>query len=189
MNLKKNIIVNSLELFESYGIKVVTMDDIANNMGISKKTLYVHFTGKKDLVKNVVHFLFERHFLAIEQILAENETAIKKINKIYEYAVSYLIKVPPVFYLDLKKHHADAYKKYEQYRKEIIFGLIKDLLDEGQLNGEIDKTIKTEMFCEFHLISLDKIINSKTLSLRYSVKDILHNTIGVSLKGITISHC
>jgi len=65
MNLKKTIIINSLELFESYGIKVVTMDDIAFNMGISKKTLYVHFSGKKDLVKNVVHFLFERHFLAL----------------------------------------------------------------------------------------------------------------------------
>jgi len=184
MNLKKKIIINSLELFESYGIKVVTMDDIANSMGISKKTLYVHFSGKKDLVKNVVHFLFERHFLAIDKILAENESPIKKINKIYEYAVNYLIQVPPIFHLDLQKYHAEAYRIYDQNRSEIIFGIVKKLLDEGQLKGEIDKSINTAMFCEFHLISLDKIINSKTLSLGYSVKDILHNTIGISLRGI-----
>lgn len=184
MNLKKQIIIKTLELFERNGIKVVTMDDIASDMGISKKTLYVHFSGKNDLVKNVVHYLFERHFLVMDQILAENESPIKKIDKIYEYAVKYLIQVPPVFHLDMQKYHTEAYRIYDLNRSEIIFGIVKKLLDEGQLKGEIDESINTTMFCEFHLISLDKLINSRTLSLGYSVKDILHNTIGISLKGI-----
>lgn len=184
MNLKKKIIVNSLALFECYGIKAVTMDEIAISMGISKKTLYVHFSGKNDLVKNVVLFLFERHYLNIDQILIEQESFIKKINKIYEYAVNYLIQVPPVFHLDLQKYHAEAYRIYDLNRSEIIFGVVKKLLDEAQLKGEIDESINTAMFCEFHLISLDKLRNNRTLSLEYNVKEILHNTIGISLKGI-----
>ena len=69
MNPQNKIIIKSLELFEVYGIKQVTMDDISETMSISKKTLYIHFTGKKELVKEVVQFLFKLHFTAITKII------------------------------------------------------------------------------------------------------------------------
>lgn len=184
MNLQNKILVKSLELFEAYGIKQVTMDDIAHEMGISKKTLYLHFAGKKELVKKVIQFLFELHFTAINKIIGENNSSIQKIEKIYEYALNYLMKVTPIFHLDLKKYYSDSYKIYDQNRRKIIFGIIKDFLDEEQLKGKIDKTIHTELFCEFHLMSLDKIITYNALSTNHSARDVLDNSIGVSLKGI-----
>ena len=94
------------------------------------------------------------------------------------------MKVTPVFHLDLKKYYSASYKIYDQNRRKIIFGIIKDFLDEGQLKGTIDKSIQTELFCEFHLMSLDKIITYNALPTDYSARDILDNSIGVSLKGI-----
>ena len=94
------------------------------------------------------------------------------------------MKVTPVFHFDLKKYYSDSYKVYDQNRRKIIFGIIKDFLDEGQLKGTIDNSIHTELFCEFHLMSLDKIITYNALPTDYSVRDILDNSIGVSLKGI-----
>jgi AcrR family transcriptional regulator len=184
MNPKKKILVKSLELFETYGIKQVTMDDISEAMGISKKTLYIHFAGKKELVNKVIQFLFELHFKAINRIIGDTNSSIQKIEKIYEYALNYLMKVTPVFHFDLKKHYSDSYKVYDQNRRKIIFGIIKDFLDEGQLKGTIDNSIHTELFCEFHLMSLDKIITYNALPTDYSARDILDNSIGVSLKGI-----
>lgn len=184
MNLQKKIIVHSLQLFEVHGIKPVTMDDIAQEMGMSKKTLYVHFSGKKKLVNKAIKILFNTHFLSIQEILEGNSSPVKKIQEIYEYAINYLLKVAPIFLWDLKKYHVDSYKNYDLYRKKIVFGIIKNLLEEGQRKGEIDQTIDTELFCKFHLISLDKIITSNTLSYGYSAKDIFDNTIGISLKGI-----
>ena len=184
MNLKNKILVKSLELFEAYGIKQVTMDDISETLGISKKTLYKHFAGKEELVNKVIQFLFELHFKAINRIIGKNNSSIQKIEKIYQYALDYLMKVTPVFHLDLKKYYSDSYKIYDQNRKKIIFGIIKDFLDRGQLKGTIDKSIHTDLFCEFHLMSLDKIITYNALPTDYSARDILDNSIGVSLKGI-----
>ncbi|WP_431136957.1 TetR/AcrR family transcriptional regulator [Psychroserpens mesophilus] len=184
MKLKNKILVKSLELFETYGIKQVTMDDISEAMGISKKTLYIHFDGKKELVNKVIQFLFELHFKTIHKIIGNNNTSIEKIEKIYEYALNYLMKVTPVFHFDLKKYYSDSYKIYDLNRRKIIFGIIKDFLDEGQLKGKISKSIHTELFCEFHLMSLDKIITYNALPTDYSTRDILDNSIGVSLKGI-----
>ncbi|WP_283635492.1 TetR/AcrR family transcriptional regulator [Aquaticitalea lipolytica] len=184
MNLKNKILIKSLELFETYGIKQVTMDDISEAMGISKKTLYIHFAGKEELVNNVIQFLFELHFKAIHKIIGDTNSTIQKIEKIYEYALNYLMKVTPVFHFDLKKYYSDSYKIYDQNRRKIIFGIIKDFLDEGQLRGTINKSIHTELFCEFHLMSLDKIITYNALPTDYSARDILDNSIGVSLKGI-----
>ena len=149
--------------------------------------MYIHFAGKKELVKEVIQFLFELHFKAINRIIGNNNSSIQKIDKIYEYALNYLMKVTPVFHFDLKKYYADSYKIYDQNRRKIIFGIIKDFLDEGQLNGTINKSIHTELFCEFHLMSLDKIITYNALPTDYSARDILDNSIGVSLKGI-INH-
>ena len=168
MNLKNKILVKSLELFEAYGIKQVTMDDISETLGISKKTLYKHFAGKEELVNKVIQFLFELHFKAINRIIGNNNSSIQKIEKIYEYALDYLMKVTPVFHLDLKKYYSDSYKIYDQNRKKIIFGIIKNFLDEGQLIGTIDKSIHTDLFCEFHLMSLDKIITYNALPTDYS---------------------
>lgn len=184
MNLQNKILVKSLELFEAYGIKQITMDDISKALGISKKTLYIHFAGKEELVNKVIQFLFELHYITINKIIDWNNCSVKKIEKIYEYALNYLMKVTPVFHLDLKKYYTASYKIYDQNRRKIIFGIIKDFLDEGQLEGTIDKAIHTELFCEFHLMSLDKIITYNDLPTDFSTRDILDNSIGISLKGI-----
>ena len=149
MSRSKNILVRSLELFQARGIKTVTMDDVAQEMGLSKKTIYLHFSSKKELVQKCIHYLFDLHFSNINRIQDEGGTSIEKIKKIYEYAVNHLIKVA------------------------------------GQANGDIDPTIHTQLFCEFHLINLDQLISSKTSLMEYSLQDLLDNTIRVSLNGIS----
>lgn len=88
----------------------------------------------------------------------------------------------------MKKYHSDSYHEYLQYRRKIVFGIVKNLLDEGQKKGEINQTINTKLFCEFHLISLDKIITNSILKIGCNAKDILDNTIQISLKGIIKKH-
>ncbi|HAI18540.1 MAG: hypothetical protein CMP05_10715 [Xanthomarina sp.] len=185
MSRSKNILVRSLELFQARGIKTVTMDDVAQEMGLSKKTIYLHFSSKKELVQKCIHYLFDLHFSNINRIQDEGGTSIEKIKKIYEYAVNHLIKVAPNFYFDLKRGYPETYRFYALQRRKIVFGIIKDLLQKGQANGDIDPTIHTQLFCEFHLINLDQLISSKTSLMEYSLQDLLDNTIRVSLNGIS----
>lgn len=74
--MKETILKKSLELFTQNGFKAVTMDDIAKELGISKKTIYQHFPSKNDLVKATVDFVFETATSKMHTIAGNCETPI-----------------------------------------------------------------------------------------------------------------
>ena len=71
MEKRDEILFNVCRLFHKYGIKSVTMDDIANNIGISKKTLYTYFKDKSDLVKKSIDFIKKQSPHNVEKDLAK----------------------------------------------------------------------------------------------------------------------
>ena len=68
--MKQKILEKSKELFLNLGFKSVTMDDIANALGVSKKTIYKYFTNKTSLVDAVTGFMFESICSSIDEICA-----------------------------------------------------------------------------------------------------------------------
>lgn len=74
--MKETIFKKSLELFTTNGFKSVTMDDIANELGISKKTIYQHFSSKNELVKETVDFVFDSAINRLKDIQGKSETPI-----------------------------------------------------------------------------------------------------------------
>ena len=74
--MKEIIFKKSLELFTNNGFKSVTMDDIANELGISKKTIYQHFSSKNELVKETVDFVFDTAINRLKDIQGKSETPI-----------------------------------------------------------------------------------------------------------------
>jgi AcrR family transcriptional regulator len=184
MDIQKKIIIHSLQLFKSQGIKNVTMSDISKTLGMSKKTLYVHFANKKDLVNQSVIYLFDLPFSYLEDILKEKTTLKKKITKFYNYAIDYLKDVSPIFVADLKKQYPNTYLDYNERRRKLIFELIKQELDKAQLSGEIEESIDTQLFCEFHLFNWDKILLGNTTIKKYKTEELFLNSVGTSLRGI-----
>ncbi|WP_418604571.1 TetR/AcrR family transcriptional regulator [Hwangdonia sp.] len=184
METRKKIIIHSLQFFQVQGIKDVAMSDISKTLGMSKKTLYVHFANKKDLVNQTITYLFDLHFSTIEAILEQEISIEKKIRKIYEYAINYIIGISPRFIIDLKKYYTSSFKDYDSFRRKIIFEIITTLLVEGQLNGEINEAINIELFCQYHLLNLDEVLIANSQLNEFSEEELLDNTIGISLKGI-----
>ena len=74
--MKETILNKSLELFTKHGFKSVTMDDIANELGISKKTIYQHFSSKNELVKATVDYVFESASNKMRSLAGNCETPI-----------------------------------------------------------------------------------------------------------------
>src|SRR5690554_7263225 len=74
--MKETIFKKSLELFTNNGFKSVTMDDIANELGISKKTIYQHFSSKNELVKETVDFVFQSAINKMKSFIGKCETPI-----------------------------------------------------------------------------------------------------------------
>jgi len=88
--MKQKIIVKSSELFLTLGFKSVTMDDIATALGISKKTIYVHFANKTKLVESVTFSLFENICNGIDSICDNSKNPIEELYHIKMFVMKYL---------------------------------------------------------------------------------------------------
>ena len=183
-NKDSEILQTSLELFRRHGITSVSMDDIASKLRISKKTIYRKFENKEELVEKVIDHLFAKHFRFLEDSDLEKLPIRDRIKKIYNYGIKEMIQFEPVFYIDLNKYYPAAFLKYKVHRKTIIFNKVKTILEEGQINGYIDKDLNVNLFCELNLLNLDRILSESRLSKHHSPEILMKHTVGVNLNGI-----
>lgn len=182
----KKIITKTLELFKKYGVKSVSMDDIASALAVSKKTLYTHFSSKDLLIEKTISYIFNEHFKKIDRILEKNSSPLQKIILIYRYGINQLITYDPAFYFELKKYHLSAHNHYETYKRKIIFDIILGLLKEAQEVKEIRQDVNLNLFCEIHLFKIDEILADPEFNSQYSTQQMLNHLVIHNLRGIVV---
>ncbi|MFZ6665218.1 TetR/AcrR family transcriptional regulator [Peijinzhouia sedimentorum] len=145
MEVKEKIIEAASTLFMSYGVKSVTMDDIAKNLAVSKKTIYQEFADKNELV-----LLFaERHLLRYESEFQEiGSNASNAIEELYLTSLC-LRKIveetsPNVMY-DLKKYHTKAWNHYLGYKESLFKDNVKKVIERGMKEGLFRDNIDSEV--------------------------------------------
>ena len=103
--MREKIIQKSAELFLNLGFKSVTMDDIASEMGISKKTIYVHFPNKTKLVEAVTFTLFEMICDGIDGICSTSNNPIEELYAIKLFVMKHLKNEKTSPQYQLKKYY------------------------------------------------------------------------------------
>jgi AcrR family transcriptional regulator len=111
MEIRDRIIVGAAELFKTYGIKSVTMDSLANHLGISKRTIYEVFSDKDELLTGVLKWMAEKQRDLVKKFLDESENAIVAIFKLLEINMNHFQEMSPAFQADMKKYHHDVLEK------------------------------------------------------------------------------
>lgn len=133
MEEKKQYILGKVsEMYLKFGIRAVTMDDVAAEFGISKKTLYQYFIDKKELVKQVIDYFLEQTTLdftkngnnAIEHVLAMR-THVSQILKHFNNTVEF----------DLKRSYPDLYEKLRAVKRERIYEYTVENITRGIEDG------------------------------------------------------
>lgn len=157
--VKENILKESEAMFLKYGFKSITMDDVARELGISKKTLYQHFSDKNDLVNQCV----ENHIACMnsrcDHIMIENENAIATMIGITEYVGKTLRALNPSALFDLKKYFKPAWDKLEKNRSSYIYENIKKNIELGQRKGLYRKDFDINIVCEIYVYLFGMLIN------------------------------
>ena len=104
-NVFQNIIQTAADLYKKYGIKSVTMDDVARECMISKKTLYKYVKDKNDLLQHALHYEFSKHGKIFHAITEKGLNAIEEVFEIHKNLVKTLKKHNPVIEHDLIKYY------------------------------------------------------------------------------------
>ena len=105
MDIRDRIIEGAAELFKTYGIKSVTMDSLANQLGMSKRTIYEVFSDKDELLMGVLTKLAQKQKEQVKKVLEESENSIVAIFRMLEINREYFQDMSPSFQADLKKYY------------------------------------------------------------------------------------
>jgi len=146
-------------MFKTYGIKSVTMDDIARELGISKKTLYTHFKDKSDVVGTVLEKDWREKTLELNVAMADNSNAIQEIFEFYKILISNVANSRPNFLYDLKKYYPEHFDKFTGKKKAIMVKSFKKNLIRGKKEGLFRSDINEEIVTKIHMGRIDAATN------------------------------
>ncbi|WP_136667675.1 TetR/AcrR family transcriptional regulator [Flavobacterium sp. H122] len=155
--MKDKIIAKATEMFLKLGFKSVTMDDIACEMCISKKTIYKFFSNKESLVEEATKMMHERIHLVIDEIVVKNYNAIQEnfeIRRLFKEMFQTLDN-SPVY--QLKKHYPAIYNKILEFEIEACNEMFGKNIHKGIAEGLYRKEVDVEAYIKFYYILIFSI--------------------------------
>lgn len=154
MEPKERILIKSEELFMKFGIRSVSMDDIANHLGMSKKTLYQYFADKDEMVMGVV----DGHILKMEGECTgcklEAKDAIHEIFIMMEQILEQFSNMNPMVLYDMEKFHFKAYQRFLEHKNKFIFRVIKENLEWGIKDELYRPDINVDVLAKYRIESM-----------------------------------
>ena len=154
MDPKERILVKSEELFLQFGIRSVSMDDISNNLGMSKKTLYQYYADKDELVDAVIGDYIGDMEHECLHCRGNAKDAIHEIFLTMDHLSVALSNMNPMLLNDLEKFHFRSYQRFRQYKEKFLAELIRKNIEWG-IHDELYRAgLNVDVMCKFRLESL-----------------------------------
>ena len=185
MSKKEKIVNGALELYKRMGVKSVNMDKVATNLGISKKTLYVYFDNKQDLVNHC----FQKHYDLVSEMInttaAQFENAIDELFAIDESCSLVMKQTNPYLLGELKRYYPNTWALIEQLKQKVLFNIMKKNLNKGVEQGIYRKEIDVDIIAKLMINRIDALINEEVFPLtHYDFRKLLTEIRIYHLRGI-----
>ena len=161
----KAIVEKVSAMYLEYGIRGVTMDDIAHKLSISKKTLYEYFSDKKELVSAVLENARVEWDTRFESIDCSNISAIDELIHFYEIQVKMIKSNKPAFIYDLKKYYPEMFNRFHSIKQNMILNRFENNIIKGKKEGLYREDINVGIIAKLNLMRFEGITNSEFFSI------------------------
>lgn len=158
MEAQEKILRTSLELFFKYGIKRVTMDDIAKELGMSKKTIYQFYKEKDDLVNQLCEIEMMKQEMQFDEIRNQANDPIHEIMLISIRMREMMQNINPIFFLDLQKFYPKAFAQFQKFKEECAYKDILRNIGEGKQIGVYREDINEEFVSRYRMAQIDMLM-------------------------------
>jgi len=183
--MKEIILHKAAEMFLTLGFKSVTMDDIANEMGVSKKTIYTHFMNKTDLVEKVTLALFEFISQGIDMICSLNNNPIQEIYDIKKFVMTHLKDEKSSPQYQLQKYYPKLYTTLKKKQFEVMNSCVEENLNRGIKDGLYRESINVEFVSRIYFNGINGIKDIELFPLqKFSMNTLMEYFLEYHLRGI-----
>ncbi len=149
------------ELFLKAGIKSVTMDDIAKQVGMSKKTIYQFFKDKNELVIALVKKKLDEDECMIKDIIAKSTNVIEEMINMMKGSEEVFSRINPVVIHDMQKYHPGAWEVFQNFKAEVIIHTLEELLNKGINQGYIRPDIDVKIMARMRVSQVETGFNTQ----------------------------
>lgn len=172
-------------MFLTHGFKSVTMDDIASEMGISKKTIYQHFSNKNELVEAVTTYLFETISCGIDTICDLNHNPIEELFHIKDFVMKNLKdeSTSPIYQLQkfYPKIHKSLMAKQFEKMDECVIDNIKNGIEQGLFRNDLN----VDLIGRFYFAGMTSLKDAELFNPNQFITKTVQNTyLEYHLRGI-----
>lgn len=181
---KEKILIAVKEIYLKKGFYKTSMDEIAKELNISKKTIYKHFATKDSLVEEVINDNMQTIGKKLDEIFRSNSTAVEKIIEHINFVSNTIFKYSGDFAHDIKIHTPHLWNKIDEFRTQKIQNYLSKIIEQGKKEGTFED-VPTELVIPILINSSRAIINPEFLSsINYSFKDAIKTTFRILFGGI-----
>jgi len=154
-------LVQVSKIFFRYGIKSVTMADIARELGISKKTIYTKVADKTDLVSKVMDYQLNLDMQVVNQVTNKSTNAIDEVFDICAKMGEIIGDMHPSVMYDLKKYYPEIFKKFSNHKETFVLQTVISNLVKGKAQGIFRTDFNEEIIAKLHISKMDIIWDPK----------------------------
>lgn len=160
---RDRVILNARDQFFSKGFTKVTVDEIAGDLGMSKKTIYKFFPSKDDLLRGVIDFMTARIGRQIDAVIASNKPFEQKLAEILAIAGQVTKRISPAFMDDVRRNLPGVWQHIEEFRRVRIFEKVKVLMRQAKEEGVLRQEVNVDLFYLMFFHAVQGILNPTTL--------------------------
>ena len=185
MSKLKEIIHQVSLLFLEFGIKSMSMDDLASSLRISKKTLYKYVSDKNDLVYQVM-----KEIITLKQeqllILCEDKThPIDELIAMIEFSGQEVSMIHPSIQYDLKKYYPESWKLFEIHKHGFIYERMLENIEKGMEMGVYRDNLNASIVAKIYASRADLVFNAVIFPPdQYDFKTVLDEMMRHHIRGI-----
>jgi AcrR family transcriptional regulator len=180
------IVAGARRHFFAHGFRGVTMDELARELGMSKKTLYVSFPGKRDLLREVIANKVEEIDSDFEQITSDRDADFSaRLARLLQCFQKHAGEIQPAFVRDVRREAPEVFEMIEKLRRDLLQRHFGRLFEQGRKAGLVRRDIPAHMIIEVLLGAVTSVVNpEKVETLGTTPKTALLTVISVVLEGV-----
>lgn len=161
MEIKEKILKGAEDLFFKYGIKNITMDEIAKHLGMSKKTIYQYFKDKDEMVHSLILEKIEEDKCIFGKTHKESENIVVEAFAIMKNIRDIMGHVNPILFYELAKFYPETWNIFTEFKDNFIRENLEASLKKGIEQGLVRSDVNIKILSKMRLETIDMSFNTQ----------------------------